>query len=95
MGTHSGDHSSSHYVVGLFGDMPYGAAAKAQYPNLLVDLNAHNLAFSAYDGDLKAGGDGMCSNDLYARQLSAFNSLRAPLIWSPPFGLPVARLTRA
>ena len=71
LGTHSAGGSSNHYVVGLFGDMPYGDAAKAQYPNLLADLNAHDLAFSAFDGDLKAGGDGACSNDLYARQLSA------------------------
>ena len=83
VGTHSAAHGSSHYTVGLFGDMPYGDAAKAQYPNLLADLNAHDLAFSAFDGDLKAGGDATCSNDLYARQLAAFNSLRAPLIFTP------------
>jgi hypothetical protein len=83
VGAHSGGHGSSHYVVGLFGDMPYGDAAKAQYPNLLADLNAHDLAFSAFDGDLKAGGDATCSNDLYAGQVSAFNSLRAPLIFTP------------
>jgi hypothetical protein len=81
--THAARHNANHYVVGLFGDMPYGDAAKAEYPNLLADLNAHDLAFSAFDGDLKAGGDAMCSNDLYARQLSAFNSLRAPLIFTP------------
>lgn len=83
VGTHSAAHDSNHYVVGLFGDLPYGAAAKAQYPNLLADLNAHDLAFSAFDGDLKAGGHGACSNDLYSRQLTAFNSLRAPLIFTP------------
>jgi hypothetical protein len=83
VGAHSVAHGSSHYTVGLFGDMPYGDAAKAQYPNLLADLNAHDLAFSAFDGDLKAGGDATCSNDLYARQLSAFNSLRAPPAGTP------------
>jgi hypothetical protein len=76
-------HSSNHYVVGLFGDMPYGAVAKAQYPALLADLNAHDLAFSVFDGDLKAGGDGACADSLYTFQQTAFNSLRAPLIFTP------------
>jgi hypothetical protein len=78
-----GGHSQSRYVVGLFGDMPYGAASKPLYPNVLADLNAHDVAFSVFDGDLKAGGDGACTNDLYTRSLSSFNLLRAPLIFTP------------
>jgi hypothetical protein len=71
------------YTIGLFGDMPYGAAAKLLYPNLLADMNAHDLAFSAFDGDLKAGGDGACTDDLYTRSLSNFNLLDRPLIFTP------------
>jgi hypothetical protein len=71
------------YTVGLFGDMPYGPVAKAQYPNLLADMNAHDLAFSVFDGDLKAGGDGQCTNDLYSTSLAHFNSLRAPVVFTP------------
>src|SRR2546430_1248644 len=56
---------------------------KAEYPNVLADLNAHQLAFSVFDGDLKAGGDGACTNDLYTTSLAFFNSLRAPLIFTP------------
>jgi hypothetical protein len=82
-GVRSFGHGPDHYVVGLFGDMPYGAVAKTQYPAVLADLNAHDLAFSVFDGDLKAGGDGMCTNDLYTRSLAYFNSLRAPLIFTP------------
>ncbi len=77
------DGNPSHYVVGLFGDLPYGAVAKTQYPALLSDLNAHNLAFSVFDGDLKAGGDGACTDDLYTTALGHFNSLSAPLIFTP------------
>ena len=83
VGAGSRAHGTNHYVVGLFGDMPYGPVAKAQYPALLGDLNAHDLAFSVFDGDLKAGGDGACTDSLYTFQLSAFNSLRAPLIFTP------------
>src|ERR1700759_2163987 len=46
------------YTVGLFGDMPYGALGRAQYPTLLADINHNHVAFSVFDGDLQAGGDG-------------------------------------
>ncbi len=79
----SEEHGASRYVVGLFGDLPYGAVARAQYPALLSDLNDHDLAFSVFDGDLKAGGDGACTDALYTTALANFNSLSAPLIFTP------------
>ena len=72
------------YSIGLFGDMPYGDLGKAQYPALLDDLNAHHLAFSVFDGDLKAGGDGPCSDEnLYFPALANFAKLERPLIFVP------------
>ena len=71
------------YTVGLFGDMPYNAIGKAQYPNLLADLNASNVAFSVFDGDLKAGGDGACTDSLYSTALANFDTLERPLVWLP------------
>ena len=71
------------YTIGLFGDMPYNALGRSQYPALLADINRSDVAFSAYDGDLKAGGDGPCSNSLYDTALANFNSLKRPLIVVP------------
>jgi hypothetical protein len=71
------------YTIGLFGDMPYNAQGKADYPFLLQDINRSNVAFSAFDGDLKAGGDGPCSDSLYTTALAGFNSLERPLVWVP------------
>jgi hypothetical protein len=71
------------YTIGLFGDMPYNALGKAQYPALLADINAAHVAFSAFDGDLKAGGDGPCSDSLYTTAIANFNTLERPLIWVP------------
>src|SRR5438128_261022 len=34
------------YTIGLFGDMPYNALGKSQYPTLLADVNNANVAFS-------------------------------------------------
>jgi len=71
------------YTIGLFGDLPYNALGKAQYPALLADVNKANVAFSVFDGDLKAGGDGACTDSLYTTAIAGFNSLERPLVWLP------------
>jgi hypothetical protein len=81
--TNSEDPGPEKYTIGLFGDMPYNALGKAQYPNLLADINASHVAFSAFDGDLKAGGDGACTDSLYTTAIANFNSLTRPLVWVP------------
>jgi hypothetical protein len=71
------------YTIGLFGDMPYNALGKSQYPSLLADINASKASFSIFDGDLKAGGDGPCSDSLYTTAIANFNTLERPLVWVP------------
>lgn len=77
------DHDSDSYTIGLFGDTPYNALGRAQYPALLADINAKHVAFSVFDGDLKAGGDGPCADTLYTTAIDNFNTLRRPLVWLP------------
>ena len=76
-------HGPQRYSIGLFGDMPYGALGRSQYPNLLADINHNDVAFSIFDGDLQAGGDGPCNDSLYTTSLANFNTLQHPLIWVP------------
>jgi hypothetical protein len=71
------------YTVGLFGDLPYNAPGRSQYPALLADINASKVSFSIFDGDLKAGGDGPCSDSLYTTSIASFNTLERPLVWVP------------
>lgn len=71
------------YTVGLFGDMPYGAAGRAEYPRLLADMNRAHPAFAIYDGDLKAGADGACTDKLYLQHKAWFDSLRFPVVVTP------------
>src|SRR5882672_1895651 len=71
------------YTIGLFGDMPYNTLGRSQYPALLADINASYVAFSVFDGDLKAGGDGPCADSLYMTAISNFNKLERPLVWVP------------
>lgn len=62
---HGKAHEQESYTIGLFGDMPYNALGKSQYPALLADINQAHVEFSVHDGDLKAGGDGPCADSLY------------------------------
>jgi hypothetical protein len=78
-----GPHGTKAYTIGLFGDMPYNQLGRSQYPNLLADINSSNVAFSIFDGDLKAGGDGPCSDSLYTTAIDQFNTLERPLVWLP------------
>ena len=77
------DRGPHNYTIGLFGDMPYNTLGRSQFPALLADINANHVEFSVFDGDLKAGGDGPCSNELYTTAIANFNKLERPLIWVP------------
>ena len=52
-------------------------------PNLIADMNRHDLAFTVHDGDLKAGSNSLCDNALYAQALGYLNSLKAPAAFTP------------
>jgi hypothetical protein len=73
-GPPSGDHGRGRgphtYTIGLFGDMPYNALGRQQYPALLQNINDAHVSFSIFDGDLKAGGDGPCSDSLYTTSIA-------------------------
>jgi hypothetical protein len=71
------------YAIGLWGDLPYSPEqATVGVPNLIADMNAQKLAFTAHDGDLKAGA-GRCDDQIYLDSLAYFNALEAPVIFTP------------
>jgi hypothetical protein len=88
-----GDEDQGHdvYSIGLWGDFPYSdVQATTGVPNLIADMNSQDLAFTAHDGDLKAGNSTpnsitptTCSDALYTQALGYFNSLKAPAIFTP------------
>ena len=79
------------YAIGLWGDLPYSdVQATTGVPNLIADMNRHELAFTVHDGDLKAGNGTagsktptICSNEMYAQALGYLNSLNAPAMVTP------------
>ena len=70
------------YTIALFGDVPYGAGGRAEYPALLADMNAAKPSFSIFDGDLKNGSE-RCDDSLYTTSIDAFDSLERPVVWVP------------
>ncbi|HEY9804607.1 MAG TPA: hypothetical protein V6D25_30020 [Leptolyngbyaceae cyanobacterium] len=71
------------YEIGLWGDVPYSAAQEIGVINLIQDMNSHRLAFTAHDGDIKAGSNSLCDDALYAKVLGYFNGLAAPAVFTP------------
>jgi hypothetical protein len=72
------------YAIGLWGDLPYSAGQSlVGVPNLIADMNAQKLKFTVHDGDLKAGSNSPCDDNLYKQSLAYFNSLSAPAMFTP------------
>jgi hypothetical protein len=71
------------YAIGLWGDLPYSTTqATIGVPNLIADMNAQKLAFTAHDGDLKSGSS-ECTDAVYTQALGYFASLSAPAVFTP------------
>jgi hypothetical protein len=80
-GRDDGHHGA--YAIGLWGDLPYNDEQKTVgVPNLIADMNREQLAFTAHDGDLKAGS-GPCPDSLYTDAKATFNTLDAPAVFTP------------
>jgi hypothetical protein len=70
------------YEIALIGDMPYGDVGRAQFPNVIAEINASRVAFTAFDGDLKNGKE-RCDQPLYDLAAAQYASFRKPLIYVP------------
>jgi len=73
----------SKYSFGLWGDMPYKKAGDdPKLPAVLQSINASDIAFSLYDGDIKDGSS-RCTDDVYTNALKMFNTLKQPVVYVP------------
>lgn len=71
------------FSVGLWGDMPYAKAGDApKIPALLDSINAADIAFSIYDGDIKDGSS-KCTDDVFAKALTMFGAMSKPVVYIP------------
>jgi hypothetical protein len=71
------------FAFGLWGDMPYAKAGDAPRMQALIDdINAADIAFSIYDGDIKDGSS-KCTDDQYTAAAAMFDALRKPVVYVP------------
>ncbi len=71
------------YSFGVWGDMPYKKAGDdSRLPAVLKSINASNIAFSIYDGDIKDGSS-QCTDQIYTDALAMFNSMVKPVVYIP------------
>ncbi|MGI9023220.1 MAG: hypothetical protein ACR2HV_08325 [Acidimicrobiales bacterium] len=68
-------------TVGLWGDIPYTAEETARVARTIADMNAANLDFSVFDGDIKGGGP--CEDRVYTQAIERFSQLDAPAVYVP------------
>jgi len=75
--------SAETFTFGLWGDMPYAKANDVpKIPALIKSINASDIAFSIYDGDIKDGSS-TCTDDTFTDALTMFNSLKQPTVYVP------------
>jgi hypothetical protein len=71
------------FTFGLWGDMPYAKNADAPKMQAVLDsINASDIKFSLYDGDIKDGSS-KCTDDVYSSAITMFNSLKKPVVYIP------------
>ncbi|WP_017296909.1 hypothetical protein [Nodosilinea nodulosa] len=71
------------FAFGLWGDMPYAKADDGpKMATLVQDMNAANLEFSIFDGDIKDGSS-LCTDEVYTQGISLFNAFAAPVVYVP------------
>ena len=82
-GAEHGAAAGGKYTFGVWGDMPYAKAGDApKMPALLASMNASDIAFSLYDGDIKDGSS-KCTNEVFTDALKMFGALKKPLVYVP------------
>lgn len=71
------------YTFGVIGDVPYGEAQVAQFPEMVSELNQQDdLGFVAHVGDIKAGS-AQCTDEYFANIKEQFDRFEAPLVYTP------------
>jgi hypothetical protein len=74
---------SQPFSFALWGDMPYAKANDGpKIPALIADMNASDIAFSLYDGDIKDGSS-KCTDDVYTAAIEMFDRFQKPVVYIP------------
>jgi len=77
-----GQDKSGHYSFAVIGDVPYGSAQQALFPQWIQEINAADPAMTFHVGDIKNGST-RCDDALYQQIKGDFDTFANPLIYTP------------
>lgn len=75
-------HIGARFSFAIIGDAPYRPSEERLFANMLTDIDREELAFVVHVGDIKSGSS-PCSDELFAKRLQQFQSVRHPLVFIP------------
>lgn len=75
-------HAAPGFSFAIIGDTPYQFGEEWMFAEMLKDIDKEDLAFVVHVGDFK-NGTSACSDELFAKRLQQFQSVRHPFIFVP------------
>jgi hypothetical protein len=71
------------FSFGLWGDLPYAKSNDLpKIKGLIDDMNASDIAFSMFDGDIKDGSS-KCTDETYTDAIAMFDAFKMPSVYVP------------
>lgn len=70
------------YSFALIGDSQYSDAEELLFAEMRDAINQEPLAFVVHVGDIKAGGDSICTDQIYLQRRDEFNQFVHPFIYT-------------
>lgn len=71
------------FSFAVMGDLPYNDREEQLMLSMIDELNGQSLAFVIHVGDIKAGGDSPCTDDLFMRRRAQFDGSAHPFFLLP------------
>ncbi len=74
--------NSAPLIFSVVGDVPYGNAALARFPELASSIEQSGASFVIHIGDIK-GGSASCSDEMLSSRVSIINAIKKPVVYIP------------
>jgi hypothetical protein len=75
--------SKDAFTFAVMGDAPYNEREEAPFLGTIERMNGEPLAFVVHVGDIKAGSNSRCSDELFEKRKAQFNLSKHPFIYTP------------
>jgi hypothetical protein len=67
----------------VMGDTPYNAREERAFVAMIARLDREPIAFAIHVGDIKAGGNAPCTDELFLRRKAQFDRSAHPIVLTP------------